>query len=255
MKSAARLLAVGGGGDGTYRAGIEIRLDPNTITYWRMPGEAGAPPVFSYSGSDNVAEARMLFPAPRKFDEGGAAAFGYDHDVIFPLRVTARDATRPVTLHVNLVYAACEKICIPVRAEAQLPLPQTPPSGPFEDALAAFEAQVPVKQALGADAALTITGVHALEGDLAAGNGHFSVVGRLAGKPGRLDLFAEGPEGWYLEAGPVQAAPDGTFVAPVTIAAMPKGSDVAATLFTFTLVAGDQAIEVETRLDAKTATP
>ncbi|HEX8828430.1 MAG TPA: hypothetical protein VF778_09975, partial [Xanthobacteraceae bacterium] len=31
-------------------AGIEIKLDPGWKTYWRDPGDSGAPPTFDFSG-------------------------------------------------------------------------------------------------------------------------------------------------------------------------------------------------------------
>src|ERR1700741_5308498 len=47
--SAARLIAgaTGKNQDAAFlRAGIEIRLDPGWLTYWRDPGDSGAPPTF-----------------------------------------------------------------------------------------------------------------------------------------------------------------------------------------------------------------
>src|SRR5215831_19456743 len=39
----------------SYLAGVEIALDEGWKTYWRMPGDAGVPPNFDWSGSSNVA--------------------------------------------------------------------------------------------------------------------------------------------------------------------------------------------------------
>src|SRR5690349_10954009 len=72
--SAARLIAgaIGKDRDTTFlRAGIEIKLDPGWQTYWRDPGDSGAPPTFDFSGSDNVKSIDVLWPAPEKFADGG----------------------------------------------------------------------------------------------------------------------------------------------------------------------------------------
>jgi DsbC/DsbD-like thiol-disulfide interchange protein len=254
VKSAARLLVVGGGQEGQYRAGIEIHLEARTITYWRTPGDAGVPPVLSFAGSDNVADVRMLFPAPHTFDEAGAKAFGYDRHVIFPLRVTAKDPAKPVTLHLKLDYAACEKICIPAKAEAQLAFPQIREFGPYEDSISTFEAQVPIKLALGSATPLTITAVRDLDGDVKAGKAHFVVAGK-APTGASVNLFAEAPEGWFLQPAPIKLDADGTFATPVAILQSPKDGDVAKAQFTFTLVSGNRAIEVPARLDVKPAKP
>ena len=58
-KSNARLVAAG-----PALAGFEIRLARGAITYWRDPGDAGVPPTFDVSKSENVARIEATFPAP-----------------------------------------------------------------------------------------------------------------------------------------------------------------------------------------------
>ncbi len=123
--SSARLLSSGPATDGFYRAGVEVDLDPGTITYWRSPGEAGAPPVFDFSGSTNVAAVDVVYPAPKRIEEQGIVVAGYDAQVIFPLKVAPRDPKAPVSLSLSLRYSACGKICLPARAALSLVLPQT----------------------------------------------------------------------------------------------------------------------------------
>ena len=53
LKSSARLVMAPTPG-ASFIVGVEIKLAPHTITYWRNPGEAGAPPVFSFEKSINV---------------------------------------------------------------------------------------------------------------------------------------------------------------------------------------------------------
>ncbi len=47
---------------------------------------------------------------------------GYESKALFPLRVTPRDPRAPVKLDLNLDYAACDKICLPVRAHLRVQL-------------------------------------------------------------------------------------------------------------------------------------
>jgi DsbC/DsbD-like thiol-disulfide interchange protein len=99
-------------------AGIEMKLAPGWHTYWRYPGASGIAPRFDWKGSRNVASVDLRWPAPRQFDEGGDATFGYEGEVIWPLLVRAADPTKPVVLHVVISYGVCLKICVP--GEAQL---------------------------------------------------------------------------------------------------------------------------------------
>ena len=142
--SSARLLAGGPPAQGAYRAGVEIDLDPKTITYWRSPGEAGAPPLFDFSASTNVDAVEVIYPAPKRIEEQGVFVAGYDSRVVFPLKVTPRDPAAPVTLNLSLQYSACGKICLPARASLSLLLPQSGVS-PYAGVIADADRRAPQK--------------------------------------------------------------------------------------------------------------
>jgi DsbC/DsbD-like thiol-disulfide interchange protein len=197
QKSSLRLIAAGGAlPQSFYRAGIEVRLDPGALTYWRMPGGAGVPPVFSFEGSANASDIVVSYPVPLRIDEDGTEAFGYRDRVIFPVRVTPKDATRPVLLVLNVSYAVCSRICLPAKAEARLALLPAPEAGtetlgPDAPAIAAAEAAVPLRltpEQRDAKVAVTRDATAPLP------TWRLSPRGR-----GVQDLFAEAPPGWYFE--------------------------------------------------------
>src|SRR5579864_2560977 len=113
----ARLIAgsVMKSADATYlRAGVEIRLDPGWKTYWRDPGDSGAPPTFDFSGSENVKSVNVLWPAPKKFPDGaGGNSIGYRNEVLLPLHVVPADAGKQTSLRLKLEYDICSNICMP----------------------------------------------------------------------------------------------------------------------------------------------
>jgi DsbC/DsbD-like thiol-disulfide interchange protein len=178
-KSRARLVADGQG------AGFEIALSPGAITYWRDPGEAGVPPSFDFSGSENLAKAEVEFPAPERIPEpDGSVAFGYRAGVVMPVRVAAADPGKPVRLVAKVNYAVCEKICLPARANAALALGAAGAS-PYAAALDDARGRVPQRvspEALGA--AVSATGAK---------------VWRLCLAERPRDLFVEAPEGFWVE--------------------------------------------------------
>ncbi len=56
-----------------------------------------------------------------KFPDGaGGISFGYNNQVLLPLRIIAKSPDKPVTLRARISYAVCEKLCIPVEANAEL---------------------------------------------------------------------------------------------------------------------------------------
>ena len=118
--SSLRLLA-GSRTGSVLVGGIEIQLQPGWKTYWRTPGDSGVPPRFDFSKSTNVESVTPLYPAPKKFDDGaGGVSYGYHKHVIFPLRIVPKNPNEPVQLRAAISYAVCEKLCLPVEAEAEL---------------------------------------------------------------------------------------------------------------------------------------
>ena len=133
------------GAEGAVLAGIEISMGPGFKTYWRNPGEAGGvPPEFDFSGSQNVAGARVLYPAPHRTKDKAGENIAYKDTVIFPVLLTPADPAQPMTLNVNAVYGVCKDICIPAEASLSISIPPSPEAS---DALAAVLKTVPAETA------------------------------------------------------------------------------------------------------------
>jgi DsbC/DsbD-like thiol-disulfide interchange protein len=231
------------------RAGIEIRLDAGWKTYWRYPGDSGVPPTLDFAGSENVKSVTTLWPAPERFADGaGGYSIGYHGDVVLPLQVIPNDAAKPSALHVKLSYAVCGKLCVP--AEAQHTLTLSGKAGTEEPALAAAEARVPRRVALGAQGSLTIASV------LRETSGKRARVVVLVGAPDgvAVDLFAEGPTPeWALPLPQPEsnalASPDGMRRYIFDLDGLPPGAKAEGATLKITAVSPTDAIEVEARLD------
>jgi DsbC/DsbD-like thiol-disulfide interchange protein len=94
-------------------AGLSIALAPGWKTYWRNPGDAGIPPRFDWSGSENVEGVAVVWPRPHAFDSFGMRTLGYKHEVTLPLMVTPKDPALPVILRLGFDYGVCADICVP----------------------------------------------------------------------------------------------------------------------------------------------
>lgn len=233
--SAARLIA----GATTQSAGVEIRLAPATKTYWRYPGDSGLPPHFDFSGSRNVKSVTVRWPAPQRLADESGVTIGYKHDVVFPLAIVPEDPNKPVTLRLKLYYGACEKICVPADAKAELTLDGP---GAFADRIAASDARVPKPAALGGDGALAIRA--------ARREGNRIVVDVAAPAGANVELFAEGPTpDWALPV-PARGEPaDGVQRFSFELDGLPPNTRPDGATLTLTAVAGGEAIEVPFRLD------
>lgn len=111
--------------DGRHMSGLLLDLAPGWKTYWRAPGGGGIPPQFNWSGSKNLASVEVRYPVPKIMRQNGLTSIGYDGDVVFPLIVTPKDATRPVTLQAEIEVGVCEEVCIPMTLRLGAVLPAT----------------------------------------------------------------------------------------------------------------------------------
>jgi DsbC/DsbD-like thiol-disulfide interchange protein len=243
-RSGVRLIAGANTGAGeTMRAGVEIKLQPGWKTYWRYPGDSGVPPRIDFSGSENLASARVSYPVPHLFTDEAGNSLGYKDNVIFPVRVTAKQPGKPVRLRLKLDYAVCEKLCIPAEGRAELTL--APGDSAYDASLTASEARVP-KPAKAAEIGLTAKRVGTGPKPLV-----YVDVAVPSGDP--IALFVEGPTAeWALPIPqPAPGAPPGHRHFGFELDGLPPGVDPQKGQFelTFTVVEGDRAREVKTHLD------
>ena len=240
-----RLIAGSVGASKVVRAGVEIRLKSGWHTYWRYPGDAGVPPRFDFTGSQNVKAVDVLWPAPQPIPEHDLVTIGYTGDVILPLAVVLENGAKPVKLRLKLDYAVCETLCVPAEGKAELVL--TGGSSSQDAALAAAEAQVPKKAVLGESATLAIKSVRREDGA-----GRRRVIVDVAAPAGaRVTLFAEGPTpDWALPVPKaVDGAPAGLQRFAFALEGAPPGVTYEGIPIALTAIAGNIAIEVMTRLD------
>ena len=120
-------LADGGWHDGKRLVAVVMRLAPGWKTYWRVPGEGGLPPRFDFTGSANVTQAQVLWPAPKRFKSPlSGETIGFEDLAVFPVLVTPQDKDAPIRLTLKLNYGICGEMCIPAEANVSLLLPPQP---------------------------------------------------------------------------------------------------------------------------------
>ncbi len=226
------------------RAGVEIRLDPGWKTYWRQPGDSGVPPELDFGGSDNVNDVQVLWPAPERFPDGaGGHSIGYMGKVIFPLRVTPKDAAKPSTVHLKLSYAICANLCVPAQASLELALNG---DGAEETVIEKADRRVPRQVAFGAAADFSIQSVHRQPG----GEHDRVTVDVVAPKDAAVELFVEGPTpDWSLPLPELTGTSGDIRHFTFDLDGMPPGAKLDGATLTFTAVTNDDAIEVPVHLD------
>jgi DsbC/DsbD-like thiol-disulfide interchange protein len=239
--SAVRLLA-GSRSGAVLLGGIAVQLQPGWKTYWRMPGDSGVPPRFDFSKSENVEAVTVMWPAPTKFDDGaGGYSLGYHDQIVLPLRIVAKNADKPVTLRAGINYAVCEKLCIPVEANAELAF--TSVASTEDSALLAALDTVPKPANVGDPNPLTIRDVKR--------DGKSTVVVDVVSPDDRVvHLFVEGPTpDWGLPLPKLlESSPPGVRRFAFELDGVPPGTDPEGAALKLTLVGGDRSYEFNINL-------
>lgn len=202
--------------DGKRITGIRIEMERGWKTYWRSPGDSGIPPEFDWTGSENLADVRVAWPAPVAFDTAGSRTFGYKDRVVIPLALTPEDPSKPIRVQLALFYGLCEEICIPAREDFAMEI--APDAGIdggvfIRNALAATPA--PAQSAGLVAASCSVTGA----GD------EREFEARLTFEPPLLAapiIIAEGPKGvWF---GHIDAQSDGADITANGPVRIPAGA-------------------------------
>ena len=168
---------------------------------------------------------------------------------MFPLRVVARDASKPALLHLNVRYAICRELCQPAEADLALALSGVANSSASEAVLAAAEAHVPRPVALDERATFGIRSVRH-EGE--RGRPHVVVdVAAPEGMP--IDLLVEGPTpDWTLPLprpiAPVTGGAPSVHRFAFDLDGMPSGARSEGAMLRFTLVSPADAVEIVSSL-------
>ncbi|GAA3861535.1 protein-disulfide reductase DsbD domain-containing protein [Celeribacter arenosi] len=111
--------------NGNRMAAVRVALAPGWHTYWRAPGEAGIPPRFFWSGSQNVAAVRYHWPIPQVYEQNGMTFIGYEDELVLPIEIIPR-TSGDIRLSGVMELGVCDDICMPLSA---------PLSATFDDSL------------------------------------------------------------------------------------------------------------------------
>lgn len=124
----ARLISAydGAGSFAALEMGLELSLDDQWYTYWRMPGDVGLAPVIDWSKSENVQNVEISWPAPKRFTAFDMHSFGYDGTVVLPFKVMPVKTGEAVNLTVKLDIVVCHEICIPQTVMLEKNVPKGP---------------------------------------------------------------------------------------------------------------------------------
>lgn len=182
------------GGSKLY-AFVEVAMPKGWKTYWRNPGDAGGlPPAFSWTRSENVATADVLYPAPRRLSDAAGDNIGYKELAIFPVALKAIDPAKPIRLALDLQFGICKDICVPSEAAIDLEIPPGAAAGHASAEAIGALALVPRKASNRRPADPELVSVRLDQ----SGKPKIVVSARFPGGAEGGDVFIEAPDGLYI---------------------------------------------------------
>ncbi len=103
-------------------AGLYFKLEPGWHIYWKNPGDAGLPPHIQWTLPKGLSAPPMQFPAPKRLPLGPLMDFGYEDEVLFPLKLHVAESVKAgtVVLYAKVDWLVCRASCIPGKADLEV---------------------------------------------------------------------------------------------------------------------------------------
>ncbi|HEX5785265.1 MAG TPA: protein-disulfide reductase DsbD domain-containing protein [Burkholderiaceae bacterium] len=106
--------------------GLHQRIAPDWHTYWRNPGDSGAPTTVQWQLPAGTTAGAIQWPMPSRFTLDPVVNYGYQHEVtlLTELHVpTDLSAGQRFEVRAQVAWLVCHDLCIPQRGEVALSLP------------------------------------------------------------------------------------------------------------------------------------
>jgi len=106
---------------GSNNLGLYFKLEPGWHIYWENAGDSGEPPHIHWTLPKGVTAGPLQFPAPERLPLGPLMDFGYENEVLFPLKLQVAKSVKfgPAVLHAKVDWLVCREVCIPGKAELE----------------------------------------------------------------------------------------------------------------------------------------
>ena len=105
----------------TAMVGLQLRVAPGWHTYWKNPGDAGAPPDLAWTLPEGTTVGPLAFPTPTSLAEGPLMTYAHTGTLLLTAPLTV--AKPPVTVRLRASWLVCREVCVPEEGEFSLDLP------------------------------------------------------------------------------------------------------------------------------------
>jgi len=109
--------------------GLLLQHQEGWHTYWKNPGDSGLATELQWTLPEGLQAGPIQWPTPRKIAIGRLANFGYEGQVLLPVRVAVGPSFRPapgssdISIRLNASWLVCKTECIPQEGQFDLRIP------------------------------------------------------------------------------------------------------------------------------------
>ena len=136
----------------TVMAGVRLQMPDGWHTYWRNSGASGIPTKIVWDFPSGVTNGDILWPLPKKTDDGEFTTYIYEGEVILlvPLKLSADLKPGPLELKAKISWLECRESCVPGKADvsATITIGDTTKSSTDADTIASWRGKIPQTNAL-----------------------------------------------------------------------------------------------------------
>lgn len=108
-----------------FELAVRMKTDPGWHVYWKNSGDSGLPVAVRWDLPEGFKAGDVHWPVPERLEEAGLTTYGYPQGVFLIADITppASLAGDTVTLKAQVDWLACERICVPGKADLLLNFP------------------------------------------------------------------------------------------------------------------------------------
>lgn len=120
-----------------FWVGLNLRHDAHWHTYWRFPGDAGAPTEIVWELPKGFSAGPIQWPAPKVYLQEDIVNYVYEDEVLLMVRITPPEtlSAAQVELRASVSWLECDpSMCVPGGTDLALTLPVAERADPSDDA-------------------------------------------------------------------------------------------------------------------------
>ena len=109
---------------GAVTVALEEQITSEWHTYWKNPGDAGAPTEIQWTLPAGWKADPIQWPVPRRVPVGPLMDYGYEGKLWLLTKITApADAKEPAVIKAAVTWLVCKNVCIPEEAALTITVP------------------------------------------------------------------------------------------------------------------------------------